>query len=277
MTLRSCLLAFLLCSAPAAGLAQGVLVAPTSVFIDARARTASVLLVNPNDDPVEIELSTLFGYTMTDSAGRVELYMTDTPEAGAPSAVEWIRIFPRRLSIAPRAQQTIRLLVQPPATLPDGEYWARLVVLARGGKLPMTAASDTGVVQVGLSVEVRTILPILYRKGQVVSSAGLAGVRASTEGDSLVVRGRITRDAGAAVLGTVRGEVVDSAGAVRATFMAPVSAYVAVEPRFTVPLDSLGSGTHRVRVELSSGRLDLPAESVLPFRTVRDSTTVRLP
>ena len=75
---------------------------------------------------------------------------------------------------------TVRLLVSPPAGLPDGEYWARLAVLARGGQVPLTVTADTSV-KVGLSFEVRTLLPVLYRKGKVATGVAISDLRAGRQ------------------------------------------------------------------------------------------------
>lgn len=267
----------LLLTLPSLLAAQGVLIAPTSVFMDSRSRTATVLLVNPNDQPVEITLSTTYGYAITDSAGRFEPWFTDAPDSTAPSAASWIRIFPRRVSIEPKAQQVVRLLVSPPPALADGEYWARLVVMARGGELKVSGTTDSNTVTIGLPMQVRTILPILYRKGQVETAASVSGLSATRDGDSLVVRAQLGRTGNAALLATVRGELADSAGAVRGRFALPVSIYAPIAPRFTIPVDSLPAGRYTLRVELAPGRSDLPAESLLPFRAVRDSLPVTLP
>ncbi|MEO7134400.1 MAG: hypothetical protein ABI024_09275, partial [Vicinamibacterales bacterium] len=120
--------------------AQGVLIAPTAVFIDARSRTASLMVVNPNDQTAEVEIGTLFGYPVTDSTGQLILRTVEEPDSTLPSAAAWVKPFPRRMTLPPKAQQTIRLLVTPPPGLADGEYWARIVVTARGGQIPMTAA-----------------------------------------------------------------------------------------------------------------------------------------
>jgi P pilus assembly chaperone PapD len=263
--------------APAAVVAQGIAIAPTAVFIDARARTGLLLLVNPNDEPAEVEISSFFGYPVTDSAGQVQLHTVERSDSTALSAAGWIRVFPRRATIAPHTQQTVRLLVSPPPEIPDGEYWSRLAINARGGKLPVTAATDSGAVQVGLSLEVRTIIPLLYRKGKPETGIALSNLRAEVRGDSLVVRGRLERRGNAAALATVRGEVVDSTGRVRATFAVPTSIYYVMEPRYTAPIDSLKPGRYRVRVVVTSGRQDIPPESILPFRAVRDSVTVQIP
>jgi hypothetical protein len=71
---------------PAGVAAQGVLIAPTAVFIDARTRAASLMVVNPNDQPAEIEIGTLFGYPVTDSAGQLVLKTVEQPDSTMPSA-----------------------------------------------------------------------------------------------------------------------------------------------------------------------------------------------
>ena len=258
-------------------LAQGVLVAPTSIFIDGRSRAATVLLVNPNDEPAEVELSVTYGYTVTDSAGSFSLWTSDAPDSTAPSAASWIRVFPRRVAIEPRAQQLVRLLVSPPGGLPDGEYWARLVVLARGGKVAVEAATDSGSVTVGLAVEVRTVLPVLYRNGDIQPGAALDALTARPDGDSLAVRARLSRTAGAAALGTFRAILVDSTGTALRRSELPVSVYAPIEPRLALPVDSLPPGRYSVRMELVAERPDLPPEALLRFPAVRDSLSVTLP
>jgi P pilus assembly chaperone PapD len=260
---------------PVAG--QGVLIAPTTVIIDARSRTSSILLVNQGEEPAEVDISTFFAYTITDSTGQLQLHTPESAETGLVSAAEWIRAFPRRMTIAPRSQQTVRLLVTPPADLPDGEYWARLAVLARGGRVPLESSTDTSLVNVGLSIEVRTLLPVLYRKGKVETGVAISGLRAERVADSIVVRGRLERQGNAAMIGTLRSELVDSAGRVRASFSQPISTYLALEPRFVAPSDSVPPGDYVLRMEVSPERRDLPPDALLPFRAVRDSAAVHLP
>ncbi|HEU4699454.1 MAG TPA: hypothetical protein VFS40_09760 [Gemmatimonadales bacterium] len=274
------LLACLLLLAPVVtrpAAAQGVLVAPTSIVVDGRVRTGSLMLVNPNGEPVELELSTIFGYPVTDSAtGQLRLHTEEHPDSASPSAASWIRIFPRRLTLAPKAQQTVRLLVTPPPGLAEGEYWARLVVTARGGHVQLADVADTAL-KVGLSVEVRTILPVMYRVGKLRTTVALSGLRAQVQDDSLVVRSRMERQGNAAAIGTARGELVDASGKVRSSFSMPVAVYYGAEPRFTAPLAGLPPGTYRLRLEVVGRREDLAPETVLAFPVVRDSVTVSVP
>jgi P pilus assembly chaperone PapD len=275
--LRLVLLALLVAPAPA--LAQGVLVAPHAVVIDHRTRSGSLNLYNPGDTPAEVTLSTFFGYPVTDTAGEFELKTVDRPEAGAPTAAGWIEAFPKRMLLAPKERQTVRLLARPPARLPDGEYWARLIVAAKGGTVPVSGVDTSAGISVGLNLEVRTVLPLQYRKGAVATSVRLSGLAAAVEGDSLAVRMRLDRQGTAAFIGTVRGSLSDSAGTVVAAFSSPVAVYYEVEPRFTAPLagGKLPPGRYLLRAEAATEREDLAPETVLTARPVRDSTEVRLP
>jgi P pilus assembly chaperone PapD len=263
----------------ASALAQGVLVAPHAIVIDHRTRSGSLSLYNPGDEPAEVTLSTFFGYPVTDSAGDFELKTVERPDPAMPSAAGWIEAFPKRMQLGPRERQTVRLLARPPARLADGEYWARLVVAAKGGTVPVTGVNDSSGITVGLNLEVRTVLPVQYRKGAVATSVRLSGLAAAVEGDSLAVRLRLERMGTAAYLGTIRGALADSAGRTVTTFTSPLAVYYDLEPRLSAPLahGTLPPGRYRLRVEVAAEREDLAPEVLLPARPVRDSLEVRLP
>src|SRR2546422_4045203 len=187
--------------------AQGVVIAPHAVFIDGRARSGSVLLYNPNTEPVEVTISLLFGFPVTDSAGRIVLRTIDRPDSTMRSAADWIQAFPRRLTVPPLERQTIRLLASPPSGLADGEYWARLVIAAKGGQVPISGVADTAAVKVGLTLEVRTIIGMAYRKGAVHTGVAISRLRGAVVGDSLDVWSRIERQGNAAYVGTIHGSL----------------------------------------------------------------------
>lgn len=256
--------------------AQGVVVAPHAVFMDHRTRSGSVTLYNPNLEPAEVTISLMFGYPVTDSAGNIVLHTPETPGAGEPSSASWLQAFPRRLTVAPNERQTIRLLATPPVGLADGEYWARLVIAAKGGRIPVQGVSDTAI-QIGLTLEVRTIIGVNYRKGAVRTGVRLTGLRAERVSDTLAFWSRLDRDGNAAFIGSIRAELVDARGQQWGEFMSPLGVYRSMEPRFAMPVGILPPGTYRLRVELASQRDDLAPEVLLKVPPVRDSIAVRVP
>ncbi len=278
---RSLALAALLVAldTPAVAGAQGVLVAPHAVVMDHRTRSGSLNLYNPGDTPAEVTLSTFFGYPVTDSAGEFELKTVERPDATMPSAAGWIEAFPKRMLLGPKERQTVRLLARPPARLADGEYWARLVVAAKGGTVPVTGVDDSSGIAIALNLEVRTILPLQYRKGAVAASARLSELAGEVKGDTLAVRMRLQRVGTAAFIGTVRGSLSDSTGATVTTFSGPVAVYYDTRPRLAAALPGgrLPPGRYLLRVEVAAEREDLAPETLLPAKAVRDSLEVRLP
>jgi P pilus assembly chaperone PapD len=257
--------------------AQGVMVAPHAVYIDHRVRSGSVLLYNPGTEPVEVTISTLFGYPTTDSTGAIMLRTVDAPDSTLPSALAWIQAFPRRLTVAPLERQTVRLLARPPVGLPDGEYWVRLMIAAKAGQIPIVGVSDTTAIQVGLTLEVRTIIGIAYRKGAVTTGVALSNLRAQLLGDTLVTWSRLVRQGNGAFVGTVRGTVVDSTGATRASFATPLGVYFTMEPRIASIIGRLPRGRYWLRYEVVAEREDLDPAFVLPAPAARDSVQLVVP
>ena len=167
--------------------------------------------------------------------------------------------------LGPKQRQTVRLLARPPAGLPDGEYWARLVVSAKGGTVPVSGVADSSGVRVALALEIRTVLPLQYRKGRVATGVRTSSLAAAVERDSLAVRVRLDRTGNAAFLGTLRGALVDSTGKVVASLSSPLAVYYDMEPRITAPLPRAGlpAGSYRLKLDVAAQREDLPAELVL--------------
>jgi P pilus assembly chaperone PapD len=139
--------------------ADAVLVAPHALFIDDRDRSGEVFLVNASDSPEEVTLEFQFGYPATDSAGEVGLTLIPQPDPSEPSAAAWLRAFPRRVRLEPGQRQRVRVVASPPAGLPDGEYWSRLIVTSRAARPPLAAGGDSAV-QAGITFELRTITSV---------------------------------------------------------------------------------------------------------------------
>lgn len=240
--------------------ADAVLVAPHALFIDHRQRTSQLTLANSGDRPEEIEIDFVFGYPATDSLGNPYVELIDDPRPDQPSAAGWLRAFPRRLRLEPGQRQTVRLLASPPADLPDGEHWSRLIVTSRR---PMpTAVADSGV-QAGVTFELRTIISVAYRKGSPKTGVNLTDLRVAVEGDSLVTWIGLEREGNAAYLGSLRFDVLDGEDVVR-EWSTPVAVYYSLNRRMALPLNGLPAGSYTVRLELSTQREDIAQQNVLP-------------
>jgi hypothetical protein len=254
---------------------EAILVAPHAVFMDHRSRTGQVFLVNTGDSPEEVSIELKYGYPATDSTGTVFIRLIDQPDSTEPSAAAWIKAYPRRAVLAPGQRQVVRLLATPPAGLPDGEYWSRIIATSRGSKVAVVSGDST--VSAGLSLELRTIISLSYRKGAVHTGVTVTDLRATREGDSLVVWFGAERQGNAAFLGTLTYRLVDAAGKVREEWESPVAVYHPLSRRYVFPVDSVPAGRYTLRMSLTTARSDLDQRNILPAEPVSRSVDVVVP
>jgi hypothetical protein len=254
---------------------EAILVAPHAVFMDHRSRTGQVFLVNTGDAAEEVSIELKYGYPATDSTGTVFIRLIDQPDSTEPSAAAWIKAYPRRAVLAPGQRQVVRLLATPPAGLPDGEYWSRIIATSRGSKVAVVGGDST--VSAGLSLELRTIISLSYRKGAVHTGVTVTDLRATREGDSLVVWFGAERQGNAAFLGTLTYRLVDAAGNVREEWESPVAVYHPLSRRYVFPVDSVPAGRYTLRMSLTTARSDLDQRNILPAEPVSRSVDVVVP
>jgi P pilus assembly chaperone PapD len=259
---------------PRDGVAQGVLIAPQAVVIDSRTRTGELTLVNQGDTPVEVAISTLYGYPVTDSEGAMSLHTFEVVPDTAPSAADWVQVFPRRLRLAPRSRQTLRVLVTPPNGLVDREYWARIVVAVRAGQIPVSGGSSG--ISAGLMLEVRSVLGFFYRNGTVSTGVTMQHATATLVGDSIVARATLARTGNAAFVGSMIAIVRNASGVEVARSTVPLGVYYTLAPRVAValPTGRFPAGKYSVTLEAVSTRPDVSPKLLLRAPTVSQTVEV---
>lgn len=266
-------LALVLC-VPFAG--KAVTVSPLAIFMDQRSRSSEIRLANSSAHPEEVTIDLKYGFSTTDSLERpmTPSFEPESVSADAPSAARWIRVFPRKVVLAPGQVQTVRLFASPPPTLPDGEYWARFLASSR--TLPDTTSAEQGI-SAGISFLIVTSLPLWYRKGVVTTSAIVDTLDASAVSDSLRVRFVLSRGGNASYLGTAKFALLDAREKPVREWQIPLSVYMHYRRRAVLPLDKAPPGTYTLAMTLSAVRADLPLPSITPAADARARVTVLVP
>ncbi|TVP42677.1 MAG: hypothetical protein EA350_14960 [Gemmatimonadales bacterium] len=256
--------------------AASIVVAPTAVYIDHQTRSAEVVLFNPSDVAEEVTVEAVFGYPATRDDGSLYLELEED-STNPRSAASWIRPFPRRMIIQPGARQVVRLLGEPPADLPDGEYWTRLVFTARGQSLPVSASAGSPPVRVGLDLEVRTIIAATYRKGTVDTGLEVSDLDPRVEADTLHLRPLLVRRGSAAWIGAFHLRLLLANGAEVRGWQEQVAVYDRYHRAFAYPLEGLPAGTYTLEARLTTRRDDVPAGFRLAAPDWTQSVSVRVP
>jgi len=260
--LRTLALAALLAVTPAA--ARAVTVSPNALFIDSRTRSGVLTLYNPGTTAEEIEITFAFGYPRSDLAGAISVALADSAAPGEPSVLGFVRAFPRRLRLEPGQRQTVRILMQPPAGLPQGEYWGRVLIHSRGGRPPVE--QQQGGIRMQIDLETVIVGAVNYRNGIMQTGVAVDSARMAiiAGGDSVRVVTDLQRRGNAAYLGHMTLELVAADGRVLGTVEEDLAVYrtlrkvqsIAVPPRTSL----LGAS---VRYRLTTERPDIDAESRL--------------
>jgi len=257
--------------------AQAILVAPQGVVLNNRDRTGTVELYNPSSRAAEISIRAVYGHPTTTPDGDLTLQISEQPDSTEPSAARFVEAFPRRLVLQPNQRQTIRMLARPPVGLPEGEYWARMIITSKDAEAPMSATSDTTGVSVGLSLEVRTIIAVNYRNGVQKTGVQLGQLTATATADSLVVRAPMQRTGTAAWIGLTTVRLVNAEGSMVATQTLQTAVYQAIAPRFAFARAGLPSGRYRISVDMSTDRPDVTQATLLRSPPQHGEVTVTIP
>ena len=267
LPVRGVVLAMLLLAAQALP-ALAVSVSPAALYLDTRTRSGVLTLTNLGSLPEEIEIGFAFGYPRSNEGGNVTIELVPEAPAGEPSLVPFLRAFPRRLRLEPGQHQVIRVIVQPPANLPDGEYWGRVTILSRGGRPPIEQVQNG--VHMKIDLQTQIIAAVTYRTGAVNTGVEVKGATADLDSTRIP---RLTMDlartGNAAFLGRIHAELLDPTGQVVDQAIEDVAVYRTLRRvvALTKPLPANASG-YKLRFTVSSDRPDLPPEGPLPAATL---------
>jgi P pilus assembly chaperone PapD len=167
--------AFIGVATPARAGVGDLLVAPTRIVLDGR-KGAEIILNNIGDEPATYRVSVDFRRMNTDGT------LSDVPEPTAQdkAAADMIVYAPRRVTLAPREPQAIRLAARPPQGLPDGEYRVHLLFRAIPTATPVVQAAPDAEAPKGLRFQLTPVygvtIPVIVRLGNLQAKAGIANV-----------------------------------------------------------------------------------------------------
>lgn len=152
-----------------------VMISPIYVIFDERARAAEVTLLNTTNSTNVYRLE----WSLTQQKEDGSYQKIETLPPGQIDPRTFIRFSPRQVTLLPQSKQKIRLQLQKPADLPDGEYRVHL----NFKRLPNDSAVDQARKDSprGLSMELRVFLgismPVVVRHGAYDAQVDVADAR----------------------------------------------------------------------------------------------------
>jgi P pilus assembly chaperone PapD len=197
---RVALLAPLLLCARAAPAGIGdLLVAPTRIVLDG-GRGTEIILNNIGDDVATYRISVELRRMTPDGV----LHDVTDPSAAEQLAQSMILYAPRRVTLAPREPQTIRISARAPKDIQDGEYRVHLLFRAVPPPTPVAAPKEVKGVAFQLTPIYGVTIPVIARFGNLTAKAGIADVKLTRQDGKPAVTVQLTRNGDRSTFGEVR-------------------------------------------------------------------------
>ena len=197
---RAALLAPLLLCAPSAPAGIGdLLVAPTRIVLNG-GRGTEIILNNIGDDVATYRISVELRRMTPDGV----LHDVTEPNAAEQLAQSMISYAPRRVTLAPREPQTIRISARAPKDIPDGEYRVHLLFRAVPPPTPVAPTKEVKGVAFQLTPIYGVTIPVIARFGNLTAQAGIADVKLTRQDGKPAVSVQLTRNGDRSTFGEVR-------------------------------------------------------------------------
>lgn len=191
--------------------AQGdLMVMPKRLVFDGSQRSQEINLANTGQDTAVYAIS-FINYKMVDN-GNFE--QVETPEEGQRFAIDFLRYFPRRVTLAPNEAQTIRVQLTRTGNLEQGEYRSHMYF--RAVEKQTALGEDDENPSEGIAIQIKTIfgisIPIIIQHGERISNVSLSEFELNLKDSIPSLSIKINRTGNMSVYGDLLVEHISSKG-----------------------------------------------------------------
>ena len=240
----------LLFTAPAR--AQGdLMVMPKRIVFDGSQRSQEINLANTGSDTATYAIS-FIQYKMTEDGNFEEV---TEPEEGQRFATDFLRYYPRRVSLAPNEAQTVRVQLTRTGNLESGEYRSHVYFRAveEQTALGLEDQEETD----GISIQIKTVfgisIPVIIRHGESTTTLQIENLTLDLEKEIPQLSLTLKRQGNMSVYGDMEVVHIPKKGeSTLVGLVKGISVYTPNDKRyFTLPLSNASE------VDLSKGILKI--------------------
>ena len=182
--------------------AQGdLMIMPKRLVFDGSQRSQEINLANTGSDTAVYAIS-FVNYVMTED-GNFE--QVEKPEEGQRFATDFLRYFPRRVTLAPKEAQTIRVQLTRTGNLEQGEYRSHMYF--RAVEEQKALGEEETQESEGISINIKTVfgisIPIIIREGKSTTKVTLNDVQLQSQGENPKLSLLINRSGNMSVYGNL--------------------------------------------------------------------------
>jgi len=151
---------------------------PQRVVLEGHTNTTTLRLSNSGDKPATFRVS-LSDVIYADD-GSVK--HVAAPPPGFPSARPFVRFSPSQVRLNPGEAQNVRILLQSPQSIPDGEYRIHAVMAQQPEPAPIDANPNGKTIKATIGLSQSVAIPIIVRRGEGSAQGGIASAQRAGNG-----------------------------------------------------------------------------------------------
>lgn len=271
------IIAAILLFIPFQELVANVLASPTVVFITDKNPTGRITLLNRGNTPQEVTVYFSFGLPVSDSLGNIFVTFQDSAVTDPRSCLEWVRAFPKKVIINPDESQVVRLMARAPDNLPDGEYWARIMVRSQNATVEVPVAGENDGIKTQLNMITEMALMLKYRTGDLISNMELQDVSAALKDSTVEVMIDLENRGNVSYMGMLEIRLLDSDNKEISSKLNKLAVYRHLKRRVDLEFVS-GEFKPPFRVEIkidSEGRNDVMPEDMIAGNKITHTVVIK--
>jgi len=172
------------------GGAGDLLVAPTRVVLESRARAAEITLSNKGSKEATYRIS--FTYLHMQADGSYKEITKDEAKTTVNSADELLRYSPHQVVLKPGESQIVKVMVRKPEGLADGEYVSHMLFRAvpdvASGEDVEAKTTDSSQISIRLIPVYGVSIPVIVRQGELKAQAKLDNAQIANGSLSVTIK-----------------------------------------------------------------------------------------
>ena len=250
-------------------------VAPPVVFMSPENRFGLLMLENRTSNTQEVSIEFKFGYPTSDSLGVVAMQYTDSSAELQHSIASWVKAFPKKFVLAPGEQQSVRLALTTPPSLPDGIYWTRIITTGA----PQQKFVDT--IRTGITTQLnyvfQQVTTAAFVKGKIVSQLAIQGKGAQRDSSGITLLWYVDRTGNAPYFGTALTKIFNQNGDLVDETKEILAIYFSMMKRSVFSTSKVKPGFYTVEVSFLPERTDIPSDQLKLFGSYSQRFSVIIP
>jgi hypothetical protein len=250
---------------------------PQAVFLSPKNRSSNLKVINSNDQIKEIQIEMKFGYPGLDSLGKSTMIVGDTlPEAKEYSAVPYVKVFPKRLILKGKEEQTVRFMLGNTAGLNDGTYFGRILIISKNPPEEIDTTTKTDKITAKIDIQFTLMSALIVEKGKRDCILRITGNGVYTDSANVNIFVNIEKTGNSPFLGTAELNIFDNDGnKVEAKKeMSPI--YFSSKKAFKIEKSKFKNGKYKVELKMTNEHKDVPDDFKVPFEPLNTTFYIDL-